>query len=172
MVLPNCFFPLDKLSIRSILSNQEPLRLRSKAITADELKDTIITRLREMGLKITAQRLVVITALASDKSHPSAIDIYRKAREKVPSISLSTVYHFLGLLKRHRLIKELEFEGMDNRYEADTTNHLNLICTKCGKIEDFAVYLPVPTEIVQEHTGFKAHDMRIEYYGLCKACLG
>jgi Fe2+ or Zn2+ uptake regulation protein len=109
--------------------------------------------------------------LVSDKSHPSALDIYRSARETHPSISLSTVYHILGLFKKHRLIKELEFEGMDNRYEADTRSHLNLVCTRCGRIEDFVVYLPVPPEVVQEQTGFLAHDTRIEYYGLCRDCL-
>lgn len=139
-------------------------------ISANELKNSIVIRLREAGLKLTSQRLVVITILINDKSHPSALDIYRKAREKIPSISLSTVYHILGLLKKHKLIKELEFEGMDNRYEADTSSHLNLICSACGRIEDYSLYLPVPVDIIQKETGFRAVETRIEYYGLCKEC--
>ncbi len=131
----------------------------------------MIARLRETGLKLTSQRLAVITVLTGDKSHPSAIDIYRRAREQVPTISLSTVYHILSQLKKHRLVKEMEFDGMDNRYDADTRNHLNLVCTKCGRIEDLAAYLPVPVEVVREHTGFVTHDSRIEYYGLCSECL-
>jgi len=114
--------------------------------------------------------MVIITELVNDKSHPSALDIYRKAREKVPTISLSTVYHSLGLLKKQKLIKELEFEGMDNRYEADTRSHLNLVCSACGKIEDYALQLPVPVDTVHKETGFRAIETRIEYYGLCKEC--
>jgi Fur family peroxide stress response transcriptional regulator len=144
--------------------------LGSTVINANELKNSIVARLREAGLKLTSQRLVVITELVNDKSHPSALDIYRKARAKVPAISLSTVYHILGLLKKHKLIKELEFEGMDNRYEADTRSHLNLVCSECGKIEDFALDLPVPVEMVHKETGFRALETRIEYYGLCREC--
>lgn len=129
-----------------------------------------MSRLREAGLKLTSQRIAVITELVDDKTHPSAQTIYRKARAKVPSLSLSTVYDILGLLKEHKLIKELEFEGMDNRYEADTHSHLNLVCSKCGKIEDFTLHLPVPLEVVRKETGFRAMETRIEYHGLCKEC--
>jgi Fe2+ or Zn2+ uptake regulation protein len=158
------------MSIGHYNHNQESLRLRGLAINTNGIKNSIIARLREAGLKLTPQRVVVITELVNDKSHPSAIDICRKSREKIPSLSLSTVYNILGLLKKNKLIKELEFEGMDNRYEADTRNHLNLVCSACGKIEDFALHLPVPIEVVQKETGFKALETRIEYYGLCKDC--
>ncbi|WP_191965539.1 MULTISPECIES: Fur family transcriptional regulator [Oryzomonas] len=121
-------------------------------------------------MKLTSQRLEVISVLTRDKSHPSALTIFKTAREKYPNISLSTVYYTLALLKKHRLIKELEFETMDNRYDMDTANHLNLICTNCGRIEDFTDAVPVPPEVVEQHTGFAPHDMRFEYYGLCKQC--
>ena len=121
-------------------------------------------------MKLTSQRIAVITVLVNDETHPSALDIYRKAREQVPTISLSTVYHILNLLKKQKLIKELEFEGMDNRYEADTNSHLNLVCSKCGKIEDFEMNLPVAIETVRQEKGFSTIETRIEYYGLCKEC--
>lgn len=135
-----------------------------------EAKNRIIKNLREKGLKLTPQRYEIIEVLTSDKSHPSAPTIFQKARKKHPNISLSTVYSTLALLKKHRLVKELEFEAMDNRYDADTKSHLNLICSKCGKIEDFQDAVTIPPEIVERLTGFKAHDIRLEYYGLCKDC--
>ncbi|WP_223924085.1 Fur family transcriptional regulator [Geobacter sp. AOG2] len=121
-------------------------------------------------MKLTSQRLEIIDVLTRDKSHPSALSIFKKAREKYPAISLSTVYYTLALLKKHRLIRELEFEAMDNRYDMDTANHLNLICTNCGRIEDFADAVPVPPEVVEQRTGFAARDIRFEYYGLCRQC--
>jgi Fur family peroxide stress response transcriptional regulator len=126
--------------------------------------------LREAGLKVTPQRVVVITELVNDKSHPSAIDIYRRAREKMPPLTLSTVYNILGLLKKHKFARELELEDMDNRDEAGTRNYHNLVCSACGKIEDFAFHLPVPVEVVHKETGFRAIETRIEYYGLCREC--
>jgi Fe2+ or Zn2+ uptake regulation protein len=135
-----------------------------------DTKNNIIKNLREKGLKLTPQRYEIIEALTSDKSHPSAPVIFQKAREKQPNISLSTVYSTLALLKKHRLIKELEFEAMENRYDADTSSHLNMICSRCGKIEDFTDAVTVSPEIVERLTGFKAHDIRLEYYGVCREC--
>ena len=123
-------------------------------------------------MKLTRQRLEVISVLAGDPSHPSALAIFRKSRGKAPTISLSTVYYTLNLLKKHRLIKELEFYDMDNRYEGNTGNHLNLVCISCGNIQDFTEELPISlsNQTVEEQTGFHAVDMRMEYYGYCKAC--
>jgi Fe2+ or Zn2+ uptake regulation protein len=77
---------------------------------------------------------------------------------------MSMVYY--TLLKTQKLVKKLEFYDMDNRYEANTANHLNLICVKCGKIQDFKERLPVSPQI-EEQTGFLVLDMRLEYYGYC-----
>lgn len=127
--------------------------------------------LREKGLKLTPQRLLIIDLLAEGKSHPSAQTIVRKAREKYPKISVSTVYYTLNMLKKLKLIKELDFYDMDNRYEANTADHLNLICLACGKIEDFMEGVPAAAETIEERTGFRTHGMRLEYYGYCKDCL-
>lgn len=140
------------------------------AIKRERIKKGMIQGLREKGLKLTAQRLEVIEVLTRDKSHPSALSVFNKVREKHPAISLSTIYATLALLKKHRLLRELEFETMDNRYDMDTASHLNLICTNCGRIEDFADGVPVPFATVEQLTGFATHDMRFEYYGLCRQC--
>jgi len=128
--------------------------------------------LRKSGCKLTPQRRSIVDILTRDRSHPSALAIYQACRELHPTISLSTVYATLSLLKRLRLVKELEFEGMENRYDRDVEDHLNLICTRCGKIEDFSDTTPVLPALVEQHTGFKVHDVRFEYYGLCSACSG
>jgi Fur family transcriptional regulator, peroxide stress response regulator len=130
----------------------------------------MLQALKEGGLKLTPQRQTVVEILTHDYSHPSAASIFNAAREKHPKISLSTVYSTLSLLKSLRIIKELEFETLDNRYDMDTGNHLNLICTKCGRIEDFTDTAPIPPELVEKYTGFKVHDVRFEYYGICSNC--
>ncbi|GFO61745.1 transcriptional repressor [Geomonas silvestris] len=126
--------------------------------------------LKKSGCKLTPQRRSIVEVITRDRSHPSALGIYQACREEHPNISLSTVYATLAVLKRLRLVKELEFEGMDNRYDRDTEDHLNLICTRCGKIEDFTDSSLVPPKVVEQHTGFKVHDIRFEYYGLCSTC--
>jgi len=139
-------------------------------INPEEIINNIIKLFREKGLKITPQRLEVINVLAHDAGHPSALAIFRKARVNAPTISLSTVYYTLTMLKKHRLVKELEFNGMDNRYEGNTSHHLNLICIRCGSIQDFIEEMPFSTRKVEEGIGFHAVDTRMEYYGYCREC--
>jgi len=83
---------------------------------------------------------------------------------------MSTVYYTLNMLKKHRLVKELDFYDMENRYEANTAEHLNLICIACGKIQDFTEGMPVPSRKIEQQTGFRTQEMRLEYYGYCKEC--
>lgn len=121
-------------------------------------------------MKLTPQRQTIIDILTLDTSHASALTIYQSALETHPNISLSTVYSTLSLLKSLKMIRELEFETMDNRYEMDTSDHLNLICTRCGRIEDFTDTVMIPPALVERLTGFKVHDVRFEYYGVCSNC--
>src|SRR5512141_1522650 len=140
-------------------------------IEAAEIKNRIVNALREQGLKLTPQRLLIIGILAKSKTHPSAQTLLQQAREKAPKISMSTVYYTLNLLKTHKLIKELDFYDMENRYEANTGDHINLICVACGKIQDFMEGVPASSGKIEERTGFRAHEMRLEYYGYCQECL-
>jgi len=130
----------------------------------------LISGLREKGYKLTPQRLEIIMFLSKDISHPGAADIFKRTRKRLPQISLSTVYYTLDILKKEGLIRELEFHDRDNRYDITVSNHLNLICMHCGKIEDFEGELPVSSEAVKKKTGFEPVNMRFEYYGYCKEC--
>ena len=140
-------------------------------IEAEEIKNRIVKALREKGLKLTPQRLLIIDILAKSKTHPSAQALLLQAREQAPKVSVSTVYYTLNLLKTLKLIKEMDFYNMDNRYETNTADHLNLICVSCGKIEDFMEGVPASSGKIEERTGFRAHGMRLEYYGYCRECL-
>ncbi len=127
--------------------------------------------MRQQGLKITPQRIAVIEAIEkSGDLHPSAGQIYREARKKVPKLSLSTTYATIKELSRLHLIKTLQFDRAENRYEADLNEHVNLICGKCGRIIDYEVPDPVIRAEIAERTGFQVTDSRLEFYGLCWAC--
>ncbi|HXX81634.1 MAG TPA: Fur family transcriptional regulator [Thermodesulfovibrionales bacterium] len=135
-----------------------------------DIERKLTASLREKGYKLTPQRLEIIKFLSNDLSHPGATDIFNRIRKKLPQISLSTVYYTLDILKKEGLIRELEFYERDNRYDITVSNHLNLICMHCGKIEDFEGELPVSSEVVKKKTGFEPVTMRFEYYGYCKEC--
>jgi Fe2+ or Zn2+ uptake regulation protein len=135
-----------------------------------EIEEKLIASLREKGYKLTPQRLEIIKLLSHDRSHPGAMDILEKVRKKASKISMSTVYYTLDMLKKEGLIQELEFYERDNRYDVNVLNHVNLICRRCGKIEDFTEAVPFSSEMIEAQTGFRPVGMRFEYYGYCKGC--
>src|SRR5208282_3493076 len=111
--------------------------MRKSCMTSEDIKRKLIETLKKNSLKLTRQRLEIIEALSRDRGHPSARAIFHKVRQKVPSVSLSTVYYTLNLFKKDGSLKELEFYDMENRYESNVTDHLDLICLGCGKIVDY-----------------------------------
>jgi Fe2+ or Zn2+ uptake regulation protein len=137
---------------------------------SEEIKRKLTTSLKAKGYKLTSQRLEIINLLSKETTHPGARDILKRVRKKAPQISMSTVYYTLDILKKEGLIREIAFYDKDNRYDVNISNHLNLICTKCGKIEDFMEELPVSSQAIEKKTGFQPFQMRFEYYGYCKEC--
>ena len=135
-----------------------------------DIEQTLISRLREKGYKLTPQRREIIKLLARDMTHPGAMDILRKVRKTVPKISMSTVYYTLDMLKKEGLIRELEYYDTDNRYDVNVSDHINLVCTRCRKIIDFTGNVPSFSKAVEKETGFKPASMRFEYYGICRNC--
>jgi Fur family transcriptional regulator, peroxide stress response regulator len=132
----------------------------------------MIERLREKGFKITPQRLAIIDALIKQRLlHPSAIWVYREAKKRSRTLSLSTVYATLNDFSRYGLIKTLEFDQLENRYEVNMEEHVNLICSRCGKIVDYRDPVAVEKERLEAETGFRVLKTRMEYYGLCRECL-
>ena len=134
-------------------------------------KESMIQQLRERGFKVTPQRLAIIEALIEKRVlHPGAHLIYKEAKKKKKGLSLSTTYATLNEFSRHGIIKTLQFDRMENRYEGNLEEHINLICGKCRKILDYKVPMTVDQREVAKKTGFSITDTRLEYYGYCKEC--
>jgi Fur family peroxide stress response transcriptional regulator len=134
--------------------------------------EAMIEKLRDRGLKITPQRRAIIDILVEQRPlHPSAPQVFREAEKKGKPLSLSTVYATLHEFSRHGLIKTLEFDQMENRYEMNLEEHINLICEGCGKIIDYPVPPSVDQGTLTKATGFRVRKTRMEYYGCCRECL-
>ncbi|MBS3907476.1 MAG: transcriptional repressor [Syntrophaceae bacterium] len=134
-------------------------------------KESMIRQLRERGLKVTPQRLAIIEALVEKGDlHPGARLVHKEAKKKKKSLSLSTTYATLNEFSRHGIIKTLQFDQMENRYDGNLEEHINLICKRCEKILDYKVPMTVDQREVAKKTGFSIADTRLEYYGYCQEC--
>jgi Fur family peroxide stress response transcriptional regulator len=134
-------------------------------------KNTIIKKLKERGLRITPQRLAIIDVLVEKGHlHPGAGFIYKEAKKKSRSLSLSTTYATINEFSRYGIIKTLQFDGVENRCEGNLDDHINLICEGCGKIIDYKIPLSFDQNEMIRKTGFVITNNRLEYYGYCRDC--
>ena len=134
-------------------------------------KESIARQVKAKGLKLTPQRLAIIEVLVEKRDfHPGARSVYKEAKKRKKSLSLSTTYATLNELSRLGIIKTLQFDAMENRYEGNLEEHLNLVCERCGRILDYKVPPLANRQEITKRTGFSVTDTRLEYYGYCRDC--
>ena len=132
-------------------------------------KEQMLRALKQAGYRITKQRIAIIDFISGRKDHPSAQRIFDETKHN-SGISIATIYNTLRALVDLDLIKEIDFEHVENRYDTDLVPHLNLVCTKCGKIEDVDFEVPVSSDEIQKNNNFNVTNYRLEYMGLCGTC--
>ena len=134
--------------------------------------ENLIHTMKKAGRRVTPQRIAIFKSLISTDSHPTAQEIYDQVKQEHPMITLATVYKTLEMLVQIEIAKELGFFGFSTRFEANMEPHINLICIKCGKIEDFIESSSVEhlKALIGKNSDFKLKDQRVEFYGYCKNC--
>lgn len=131
----------------------------------------LIDIFRKNGLKVTRQRFAICKFIISRVDHPSADQIYQSLKTDHPTISLGTVYKTLGLLEELGLIQKLRFNESSIRYDPDMELHINIVCSKCGKIYDYkAENVKKLWSVIISDTGIKPKGQRIDIYYECNKC--
>lgn len=125
----------------------------------------------EKKLLLTEQRQVILEELKKTNSHPTADEVFLMVRQRLPRISLATVYRNLELLSEHGIIQKLEWSGRQKRYDGNFQNHYHIRCIKCGRVEDVGIDpLKVIEDYFQKATDYKIVDYRLEVLGICPKC--
>lgn len=119
--------------------------------------------------RLTNQKKIIIDYLRSAKTHPSAKEVFRAVRKKLPHLSLGTVYRILNRLKEKAEI--LEIPEKVRRYDGQTKTHGHFICQRCSKIFDVMIKSKdwQFTKIKKTKFG-KAEKYIVYFYGLCRDC--
>ena len=134
--------------------------------------------LREKGLKVTSQRLMVLNILsAHGDEHLTVEEIYDLAKEESPEIGLATIYRTVQVLLELHVIEKVTFDDGFARYELNgeetgsAHRHHHAICTQCGKVYSLETdLLDTLEKQVFESLGFEVTDHEVKLYGLCSAC--
>lgn len=122
-------------------------------------------------MRITRQRQAILDVLHDTRNHPTVDWIFEQVRERLPQVSLATVYRNLHQLAEAGMIQELSVGGGVCRFDADTSVHYHVRCLKCGRIDD----LDLPTEealmeAARPRTPFRLLTHHVEFLGLCPKC--
>ncbi|MDQ7830735.1 MAG: transcriptional repressor [Desulfovibrionaceae bacterium] len=135
--------------------------------------ENLVALLKEKGCRVTPQRLAILRVLTQSRGHPSAEQIHARLARQYPTMSLATVYKTIALLKQSGEILELQFSDLGNRYDARRPHpHPHVICTRCGAIVDADdPLLGDAAERVARETGYSILAHRLDFFGLCPACL-
>jgi Fe2+ or Zn2+ uptake regulation protein len=127
-------------------------------------------RLRTAGKRITPQRKLVLGILAHADNHLDACAIYERGLRHDASLSLSTVYRTLNMLKQVGVVRELHLDDEHHHYELDGKDeHCHLICLACGRVLEVngAALAKAVATAGQPH-GFEI--VQVELAGYCADC--
>jgi Fe2+ or Zn2+ uptake regulation protein len=90
------------------------------------------------GIRVTNQRALILEVIRHGQGHLDADEVYRRARQKQPRLSLSTVYRTLQAFKKLGLIEEVHFDEAHHHYEVKPpAEHHHLVCLGCGRVIEF-----------------------------------
>ena len=127
--------------------------------------DDVYRRCRDLGMRLSRQRRMVLDLLWAEKSHLSARDIFEKLNDQGRNIGHTSVYQNLEALQSAGLIECLDrASGRLYGYRADPHSHLT--CSQSGAIQDLDVTLPAELlQQIETLTGFTIESYTLHLCG-------
>ncbi len=122
------------------------------------------------SLKATPQRLCVLDVLEKF-GHATLEDIEKQTKVKFPTLSLSTIYRNINEMLKKEILSEVKTVNKKEHYEITKEKHSHLICSKCGKIEDFVPNIDEIIKNAQSFTDNKIYGTTLSFDITCKECL-
>ena len=130
-----------------------------------------VALLKENDLKATFQRMNILEVI--DKNgHMSVEDIYEEVIKVHPSISLATIYKNIILMMEKGVLNEVPIAGKKPKYELSKMDHIHLVCTECGEVEDKPC-MEATDKVFSDLSSrehFKVNSRQVNLYGVCASC--
>lgn len=116
----------------------------------------------------TKQRELILNIINKSYSHFNAYEVYGLCKEKIPNISLGTVYRNLNSLVEDKCIRLIKIDDVSQRYDRIDDKHAHFICIRCGIIKD------VHDRYFEDDFSIDGNmviDYEIDFKGICNECL-
>jgi len=128
----------------------------------------------EHGIAVTHQRQVLYETMQSMYGHPSPEEVFASVKQRIPSISLATVYKNIHLFVESGVFRELSIHHGTLRVEMNKHPHHHMVCSVCKKVTDLPeedelrLGLQAPAETLPG--GFIVERISVDVIGICPAC--
>jgi Fur family peroxide stress response transcriptional regulator len=114
---------------------------------------------------------VIYRELIATGEHPTPEAVYERVKERIPSISLGTVYKNIKTFLDAGLLREVSLHHGTQRLDANTAPHHHMVCTRCRRIFDVPEDRVEPPRLKDPPgVGFTVERHSVEFLGICAAC--
>ena len=128
-------------------------------------------RLRDRGQRVTSQRILIHRALGELDRHVSADDVLVAVRDRLPNVSLPTVYATLELFRELGLVRRLSVAGSPVLYDPRAEEHQHFVCRRCGRVTDLEARVDAASAIdAARSAGMVPEEAGVVVAGLCARC--
>lgn len=122
--------------------------------------------LAQHGLRSTRQRELIFRVLLSKRDHPTADEVFARAREEMETISLATVYNCLETLVNCELVRAVNYEREPTRFCPNLSEHAHFQDRKSGRVYD----VDLPPEVMAKlrgilPEGYEADSIELNFHG-------
>jgi Fur family ferric uptake transcriptional regulator len=132
----------------------------------------MVSALREVGYRLTPQRLMILSIISDSTGHVTADAIHERVKEQYPYVDISTVYRTMRLLKKLKLVTDADLGRGVVHYElADSSAHHHLVCRRCSitvALDD--AFLEPLADSLRSKYGFAADLEHLAIFGQCATC--
>ncbi len=127
-------------------------------------------RLAHSGFRFTPHRQHVYDVLLRHRDHPTAEEVFIRAKAEVPDISMATVYNCLDALVKSHLVRLVNLDRGATRFCPNMEEHGHFVCEICGKVFDMELPAAQAKAGIEVPSGFKVKHYDIAIHGECPAC--
>ena len=134
----------------------------------EELKEACHTK----GMRVTPQRIAIFKEVAKSCKHPDVETVYEAVKDKMPNVSMDTVYRTLASLEELDMVFRVDNQLPKARFDADKTPHSHFICTQCNEVYDIFLEPDEKINIPKNaHKDGQIKDVNVQIRGICNKCL-